>query len=101
MKFKKDDEILDYLMTSEFIEEDLNPEEIRELLFKFRHFYRLSHSKQRSLQYQIDELNDKLDLITSKVEILEKKLEYRDSQYKDLKSKKLSWKERFKGKIIT
>lgn len=101
MRFESDDDILDYLMTSEFVEEDLNPDDLKELLFKFRYFYRLSHSKQTALQHQIDELNNKVDVISEKIKKLEKEIEYRHQKYESLKSKKLTWRERIKGKIIT
>jgi hypothetical protein len=96
-------EILDYLMTSDF-EEGLNPEEFKFLLFKFRNYYkkavgnlslekdkidsviRNAEDSKRTIQNQIDEvLNQKKDM--------ENKLNY-------IVNKKLTFKERFIGKII-
>lgn len=96
-------EILDYLMTSEF-EGDYKPEELKYLLIKWRYFYRL--------------LNGKFDLIKTEKEQVIKNLKEeiinKDSEISrilklnaDLKNeidllsaRKLTWKERFKGKII-
>ena len=40
----KDDEIMDFLMTSEFTD-DYKPEELKYLLHKWRYFYRLLNGK--------------------------------------------------------
>ena len=96
-------EILDYLMTSDF-EEGLNPEEFKFLLFKFRNYYkkavgnlslekdkidsviRNAEDSRRTIQNQIDEaLSQKKDI--------ENKLNY-------IVNRKLTFKERFIGKII-
>ncbi len=50
-----DDDILEYLMTSDF-NEGLNSEEARFVLLKFRQFYRFQVSKNTQLLHSIDKL---------------------------------------------
>jgi len=99
----REDEILDYLMTSDF-NEGLTPDELRFLLFKFRNFYRgmaggLSHQKQRmeetikTSKMSVENMEKKVSEIMTENDRLEQK-------YNSLVSKKLSWKERLSGKII-
>jgi hypothetical protein len=103
LKELPDEDILDFLMTSEF-ENNYSPEELKYLLKKWKFFYRLFNGK-------YDRLRDDKDFITNKLELkideLNKKilaLTIECAQNKDeisfLKNKKLSWKERIKGKII-
>ena len=47
---------LNYLLTSEY-DEGLKPEEFIQLLNLFKNEYRLLHSKNRSLEHQVDKLN--------------------------------------------
>ena len=96
---------LDYLLTSEF-DENFKPEEYISLLNKFRYEYRLLHSKNRSLEHQIDKLNLDVEnleakLYEEKVKLLSKNATLEDEIHflnNNLK-KKLTWKERFSGKI--
>lgn len=99
-----DEEILNLLMTSEF-ENDLSPMEFKFLLKKWRFFYRLLHGKMDRVK---DDLSYKIDSLKGEVEGL-KGQNYEvmvDSAQKDdrihsLKNRKLTWKERWTGKIIT
>lgn len=98
-----DQEILDFLMTSD-LEGDYSPEELKYLLFKWRYFYRLLHGLSERTKVEID------GLIREKEEILEnsqKKIEFLNQQISEKveiieksKIRKLSWKERISGKII-
>lgn len=98
-----DQEILDFLMTSDF-EGDYSPEELKYLLFKWRYFYRLSNGK-------IERLVDDKEADLRKFKEIQEKNEYslksleqqivdKDETIHHLKSKKLTWKERLSGKII-
>jgi hypothetical protein len=96
-------EILDYLMSSEF-EEGLTPDEFKFLLKKFRNFYRIvscsvaSH-KERMEKALSDSESVKNEMIKKDSEFEIEKLEL-EKRYIDLVEKKLTWQERFKGKII-
>lgn len=97
------EEILDFLMTSDF-EGDYKPEELKYLLVKWRYFYRLLNGK-----YELS-INDKKGEVKKlKEEILSKdnkinSVLFENAELKNkidlLSSRKLTWKERFKGKIL-
>lgn len=97
-----DEEILDFLMTSEF-ESDFSPEELKYLLVKFRYFYRLLFGKYESSKTEIERLSS---LSNEKVSIKQEEISQLLSQIATLrnsielyKSKKLTLKERISGKI--
>lgn len=98
-----EDEILDFLMTSDF-NEGLNLDELKFLLMKFRNFYRISscsiaHFKER-MESSIEETKvTKIDC-ENKIKDLENKLQVLEIKYNVLINKDLTWRERFKGKII-
>lgn len=103
MKELTDDEILEYLMTSEF-NENIKPEEFKFLLHKFRYFYRILHGNHTRIkgEYEVElkRLNDLIKSLNSKVS--QETIRATDLQNKiDLseKQRKLTWKERFFGKI--
>lgn len=50
----KDESMLNYLMTSEFDDQDLTPEDFKLLLFRFRYEYRLLNGRNVSLEKQIE-----------------------------------------------
>jgi len=100
----KDDEILEFLMTSDF-EGDYSPEELKYLLVKWRYFYRVIYGNLertktdgegdvRKLKMEIESL--KAQLNSSMVESAD-----RANLIGEMKNRKLTWKERFSGKIIT
>lgn len=99
-----DEEILNLLMTSEF-ENDLSPMEFKFLLKKWRFFYRILHGKMDRVK---DDFSYKIDILKGDVEGL-KGQNYevmvdsakKDDQIHSLKNRKLTWKERWTGKIIT
>jgi hypothetical protein len=98
-----DEQILDLLMTSEF-EADLSPTEFKFLLRKWRYFYRLLHGRFERVS---DDL--RFDIKCKEDEILDiKQQNYKilvDCADKEntidlLKNRKLTFKERWTGKII-
>ena len=98
-----DEEFLEYLMTSDFIEE-YRPEEYKFMLHKFRYFYRIiqgnfSRTKgerevdHRNLSEQIEHLNNVIKQEQTKNAELQNKIDL------STKERKLTWKERWDGKI--
>jgi len=65
-----DDEILDFLMTSEF-EDDYSPSELKYLLVKWRYFYRLlyGNSERKSVKFEgdIKDLTEQLEDIKKQI----------------------------------
>ena len=100
----KDDEILDFLMTSEF-EDDYSPSELKYLLVKWRYFYRLLHgsSERKTIKFEgdIKDLNEDLDNANKKISNLQSEILSKENIISSLKNRNLSWKERITGKIIT
>lgn len=96
-------DILNYLMTSEF-NEGLNPDEFKFLLYKFRYNYRLVYAKNESLLVKLEKAE--MDLESTKLNFqkninnLNSEKEKAEKKFEVLKNRKLSWKERIKGKII-
>lgn len=99
-----DEEMLDLLMTSEF-ENDFSPVEFKFLLKKWRYFYRMQSGRMERIK---DDLTYSVSTLTSDLDSL-KKQNYSilvESAEKDdliarLKNRKLTFKERWTGKIIT
>lgn len=99
----KDNEILDFLMTSEF-EQDYKPEELKYLLHKYRYFYRLLSGRFDLLKTESEGQINKL-----KETIIGKDLQINQELMKNasmsdtisgLKNRRLTLKERISGKII-
>ncbi len=97
-----EEEILDYLMTSEF-NEGLTPEELRFLLLKFRKFYRTIASGLSNHKDRMDEAikTSKLSVenMVQQVEEIKKEKEILENKYENLSMRKLTLKERLYGKI--
>jgi hypothetical protein len=98
-----ENEILDFLMTSDF-NEGLNLDELKFLLRKFRNFYRISSCTITNAKDRMDEAveeskNTKRDCEIKIQHTLNEK-EQVEKKFNDLVSRKLSWKERMYGKII-
>lgn len=96
---------LEYLLTSEF-DEGLNPEELIDLLKKFRFEYRTLHSRTRSLEHQIDKLNienenlkGRLFEIDTNYLIKIAKIEDKADLLKSILNRKLTLNERIFGKL--
>ena len=98
----KNEEILEYLMTSDFNEE-LTNKELKALLVKFREFYRYMYgakdNKIIDKDFQIKKLEEKLK-VTEKniIDLVNKNTELEQEKIK-LKKRKLTLLERIKGKI--
>ena len=97
-----DNDILDYLMTSEF-NEGLSDQEAQFLLLKFRQFYRIQVSKQTQQNHKYDELEKES---TESFNLLQEMYNqmYIDNEVLKRKNKtelerKLTFKERITGKI--
>jgi hypothetical protein len=99
-----DEEILDFLMTSEF-EDNFKPEELKYLLVKFRYFYRLLNGRCEQLsnqkEFEIKKLNEKNEISEDNKKILLSQISSMQNEILELKSRKLTLKERISGKIIT
>jgi hypothetical protein len=102
MKNLNNEEIIDYLMTSDF-NESLSPEELKNLLLKFRYFYRINLSRSNSIEmekkrfdYEIEELKLKKQEEINNLSDSNSKLL---SIYNSITSRKLTFKERLFGKI--
>ena len=103
-----DEEMLDLLMTSEF-ENSFSPTEYKFLLRKWRFFYRILHGRMErikdDLTYKVDSLQENLESIKEQnYKIMvdgAQKQDQIDILKNVLKNRKLTWKERWTGKIIT
>jgi len=98
-----DEQILEYLMTSDFIE-NYKPEEYKFLLHKFRYFYRILHGNHNRIKYdnEFNESQLKLEIDSLKKRLTNEQIKSADLQNQiDLSKveRKLTWKERWIGKI--
>lgn len=99
----QDNELLEFLMTSEFNEE-LKPEEFKYLLHKFRYFYRILHGKNSNILGQKDM---EISSLKSQIEVLNKNYQNLQIEKTEVQNKldlqpstlKLTWSERFIGKV--
>ena len=100
----KDDEILEFLMTSDF-DEDYKPEELKYLLIKFRYYYRIIYSNRDLVkseqQGEISKLKSEISSLNSIIGELMASSDKKDLLIQKLKNRKLSLSERISGKIIT
>lgn len=105
MNIKKltNDETLDFLMTSEF-ENNYSPDELKYLLVKWRYFYRLLYGRYERIKTdsigEIEMMKNSLDLLNLEKSKLLIEIQNIDSEITSIKNKKLTWKERIKGRII-
>lgn len=105
MNIKKltNDETLDFLMTSEF-ENNYSPDELKYLLVKWRYFYRLLYGRYERIKTdsigEIEMMKNSLDLSNLEKSKLLIEIKNKDSEITSIKNKKLTWKERIKGRII-
>ena len=103
MRDFSDVDILNYLMISEF-NEGLSPEEFKFLLYKFRYYYRLTYGKNETMKAEIEKLKsdilDKDNINKINLNNLNSEKAALEEKYNQLLNKKLTWKERIKGKII-
>ena len=98
-----DEDALDFLMTSEF-EDNYTPREYKEMLLKYRYFYRVLYSKNDRLkeekESQYDNMSNTISDERMKVLSLQLLCVQKDDEINKLKSRRLTWKERFSGKIM-
>lgn len=97
-----DDEILEFLMTSDLIE-NYRSDDYKYLIFKFRNFYKILHSKHQLYKTQTDplikNLQSSVDNLTRELESEKSARRQLDSQVDELKKpRKLTLKERIYGK---
>ena len=102
MKNWDDERILEYLITSEF-DDNLSPEDLRYLLFKFRYFYRIISSRSTSIEIEKKRFNFEIEslkqLKNEEIQIEKKSYDHLLNIYNSITSRKLSFMERWKGKI--
>lgn len=98
-----DEEILDFLMTSDF-EQEYKPEEFKYLLFKWRFFYRILNGRfgleKTNTSYEIKNLSEEVNRLKTQITEIQSTVAKKDDQIHQLKNRKLTFKERFSGKII-
>jgi predicted RNase H-like nuclease (RuvC/YqgF family) len=97
-----DEEILEFLMTSDLIE-NYRSDDYKYLIFKFRNFYKILHSKHQLYKTQTDplikNLQSSVDNLTRELESEKSARRQLDSQVEQLKKpRKLTLKERIYGK---
>jgi hypothetical protein len=97
------EEMLDYLMTSDF-NEPLKREEFIFLLNKWKNYYRILHSrymvKNDGNDQRIQKLERDKKLLENNIKNLKIKLADKQNQIDQFNNRKLTFKERLKGKII-
>ncbi len=103
IKQLSNEDLLDFLMTSEF-HENYSPEELKFLLTKWRYFYRLLHGKYERVKIdsigEIEKIQQNLDISNIEKSKLLIEILNKDNEIATIKNRKLTFKERIKGRII-
>ena len=102
-----DTELLNYLLTSEFDDNEISSEMMKFLLLKFKTFYRIQYSRNQILKDNLDKkiLDSDFEIQFLKEKIEKEKIEKENSQRElfilnnSLKNRKLTFKERWKGRL--
>jgi hypothetical protein len=98
-----DNEILDFLMNSEF-EGDYKPSELKYLLTKWRYFYRILQGRFENVKgeskVEISNLKDDLESIKREIIRVQSISAQKEDLINSMKVRKLTLKERILGKII-
>jgi hypothetical protein len=98
-----DEDVLNFLMTSDF-DGDYSPSELKYLLVKWRYFFRLfqgrSEQSKMNLEDSILKLEEQIEIRNKSVFDLQVDNAQKEDLISNMKNRNLSWKERFKGKII-
>jgi hypothetical protein len=98
-----DEDVLNFLMTSEF-SDDYSPAELKYLLVKWRYFYRLSQGRNEQIRVKcegdIQELENQKTILNNTISQLSLRVLEKDNLINSLRNRDLTWKERWKGKII-
>jgi hypothetical protein len=97
-----DEEILDFLMTNDF-DGDYKPEELKYLLLKWRYFYRILSGRievfKSDTTLDLQKLEDEILKLKTQIEELQKDIASKENDMLKFSSRKLTLKERIKGKI--
>ena len=90
-------------MTSEF-NEGLTPDEFKFLLYRFRYYYRLAYGMNERLKTESEgvkkTLEEKEISMKKIIDNINSEKDKSEEKYNRLINRKLTWKERIKGKII-
>jgi hypothetical protein len=99
----KDDEILEFLMTSDF-EGDYSPTELKYLLTKWRYFYRIlngvSDRDVQKLEGDLQTIENQIKTKDLQIGNLKNEIINKDDIITTMKNRNLTFKERWSGKII-
>jgi hypothetical protein len=99
-----DETVLNFLMTSDFNEQDYSPSELKYLLVKWRYFYRLSQGRNEQIKKisegDIQNLNNDIEILNSKNYSLSVMLDEKELTISSMKQRDLTWRERLYGRII-
>jgi hypothetical protein len=99
----KDDEILEFLMTSDF-EGDYSPTELKYLLTKWRYFYRILNGRSdrdvQKLEGDVQSLENQIKTKDLQIGNLKSEIINKDDIITTMKNRNLTFKERWSGKII-
>lgn len=103
MRNKSDEEILEYLMTSDF-NDNLSPDDLKFLLQKFRHFYRILGGKSNSMEIERKKYASDLENLKftkdNEIQLINSQKFQLIDDLKLLLHRKLTFKERFFGKLL-
>lgn len=98
-----DEDALDMLMTSEF-NENYTPKQMREMLLKYRYFYRILHSRYERLRedsgFEIERREEVIRDLRGQVASEQMVSATRQDEIDALRGRRLSWRERLTGKIM-
>jgi len=98
-----DEDVLNFLMTSEFTD-DYSPAELKYLLVKWRYFYRLSQGRSEQIKAKfegdIQLLENEKKILNNTISQLSQRVLEKDDLINSLRNRDLTWKERWSGKII-
>lgn len=99
----KDEEILEFLMTSDF-DEEYKPEELKYLLMKWRYFYRVLNGRYdlqiTNTNYELNCLEEEIKRLKTQISELQVVKADKEDHIHQLKNRKLTLRERLSGKII-
>lgn len=98
----KDNEILDFLMTTDF-DGDYSPEELKYLLLKWRYFYRLLDGiydrDKVDWEGQVRKSSEIIKNLENDLNLSKSQVAQNENLINQIKSRKLTWSERISGKI--
>jgi hypothetical protein len=98
-----DEDALEILMTSEFVD-NYKPSEYKEMLFKYRYFYRILFTKMERIrddrQFEIERLRDEVFQLNGHLAQIGFESREKDNIIDSMKNRRLTLKERIFGKII-